>query len=84
MFVNMRGKTAAKICQRALNRYGYLTQVDGILGTKSIALINTESLHIEQFRDLIREEQADVYVRICENDPSQIKFLRGWLSRARG
>lgn len=84
MFVNMRGKTAAKICQRALINVGFELNIDGILGTISFTRINSAIITLpNSFGNQICLEQQDVYVRICENNPSQIKFLRGWLKRAR-
>lgn len=84
IFVNMRGRTAAKVCQRALEDCGHNLAVDGILGRISFGLLNEEmDRRAERLIDYIRHQQAAVYRRIVQNNPTQEKFLRGWLNRAK-
>jgi lysozyme family protein len=84
MFVNMRGQMAAKICQSALIDCGRTLVVDGSLGNISFGLLNTEmATNGVVLMNHIREQQANVYRRIVENDSTQQKFLKGWLNRAK-
>lgn len=85
LFVNMRGKAAAKILQKACNRCGATLKIDGILGTRSINSINSLSLFgitREQLLAEIRIGQADLYKAIVKANKTQSKFLKGWLARA--
>lgn len=79
-FVNMRGKTAATIFQRAVRACGFDIVEDGILGTKSFNLIN--SIHPSVYLPALRSEAAAVYRLIVANNQTQSKFLNGWLKRA--
>lgn len=84
IFVNMRGRTAAKVCQRALEDCGNNLIIDGILGKVSFGLLNEEmDKRAERLMAYIRYQQAAVYHRIVANDPTQVKFLKGWLNRAK-
>lgn len=84
IFVNMRGRTAAKVCQRALEDCGHSLAVDGILGRVSFGLLNEEmDRRAERLMDYVRYQQANVYRRIVEHDPTQRKFIKGWLNRAK-
>lgn len=84
--VNMGISTAVSFAQRALNllnRNQQLyddTAVDARMGPATIALLNdfpdTELLH-----RTLNALQAARYVLLCEKDPSQEVFLRGWLKR---
>lgn len=83
IFVNMRGRTAAKVCQRALKDCGHTLLIDGILGGISFGLLNSEmGRNGEQLMEHIRNQQANVYRKIVQNNPTQGKFLKGWLNRA--
>ncbi len=84
LFVNMRGKTAALIVQRAVN--DLLTDVDaklvedGILGRQSFAALNQQA---EGALSACLQYQAwQVYRAIVEHNPSQDVFLKGWQKRA--
>ena len=81
MFVNMRGRTAAKVCQRAVGRCHVKISADGILGPLSFKAINGIKDQ-EKLLDAMRTEQAHLYVTIVNNNPDQKKFLGGWLVRA--
>lgn len=85
LFVNMRGKSAAKILQNACNDCGHNLKVDGILGKKSFLAINNQCLFTVKnalFMAKVRERQAEFYKAIVENNKKQKKFLKGWLARA--
>ncbi|MCW8886886.1 MAG: hypothetical protein OQK12_16800 [Motiliproteus sp.] len=79
-FVNMRGKQAAKVVQRACRAAGFDIQADGILGPKSFRAIN--SAKQVALISSIRSEAAAVYRMICQADKTQNKHLKGWLNRA--
>lgn len=80
LFVNMRGKTAALVAQRAANDLGAGLVEDGILGSKSIAVLN--SLEVEPLLVCIKYQAWNVYKAIVENTPSQAVFINGWRKRA--
>ncbi|NLQ17557.1 hypothetical protein HGG82_07935 [Marinomonas sp. M1K-6] len=80
LFVNMRGKTAALIAQRAANDLGAGLVEDGILGSKSMAVLN--SLEAEPLLVCIKYQAWAVYKAIVENTPSQAVFINGWQKRA--
>lgn len=54
--------------------------IDGIIGPKTIATLNgvTES----EFVNFFYERQCQYYEAIVKNNPSQKKFLAGWLRRS--
>lgn len=79
--VNIGASPNAKIVQRVCNILtGSRLNVDGIMGTKTLTLVNTidEQKFLEQFREL----QELHYRKIVLKNPSQKKFLEGWLVRA--
>jgi lysozyme family protein len=53
---------------------------DGIVGPKTLAAINDAKDNIALF-DKILIARKDFFVNIVKNNPSQIKFLSGWLNR---
>tara|TARA_R110001606_G_C15220230_1_gene633946 strand:- start:384 stop:917 length:534 start_codon:yes stop_codon:yes gene_type:complete len=79
-FVNMRGKTAALIAQRAANDLGAGLVEDGILGSKSIAVLN--ELEAMPLLVCIKYQAWQVYKAIVVNTPSQAVFINGWRKRA--
>jgi lysozyme family protein len=87
IFVNMRGKTAALIAQRALaSCHIHDVKEDGYLGPLSFAAINGSSFTpslIAMYLASIRAHQECVYRLIVAKNESQRKFLNGWLRRAR-
>lgn len=78
--VNMGGKQAAKLAQRAANDCGYRLDVDGQLGTKSFAAINLcdPATYIRKYA----KQMEDFYNAIIAKNPAQIKFKKGWMKRA--
>lgn len=85
LFVNMRGKSAGKILQRACNNCGATLKIDGIAGSKTLNSLNSLSLFgitKEQLLGEIRIEQAEFYQAIVKSNKTQKKFLNGWLARA--
>lgn len=79
-FVNMRGKTAALVAQRAANDLGAGLVEDGLLGRYSRRAINALSGH--QFVVCLMVRAWQVYQAIVRHDPSQAMFLDGWRNRA--
>lgn len=83
--VNMRPALAVTILQRALRAAtGEPLADDGVMGPKTRGALNgvtargvTEALLVA-----FRSEQASFYRTLAREDPSQEKFLKGWLNRA--
>ncbi len=87
IFVNMRGRTAGRVAQRALASCGiHDVKEDGYLGPLSFAGINeitcSDAL-TAMYLAALRAQQEAIYRLICANNPTQTKFLNGWLRRAR-
>ncbi|OEF50990.1 hypothetical protein A1OW_10335 [Enterovibrio norvegicus] len=79
-FVNMRGKTAAQLMQRAANDLGANLVVDGILGSRSIAVLNQLDEH--QLMVCLKWRMWEIYKAIIKNDATQSVFEKGWQRRA--
>jgi lysozyme family protein len=74
------GATGLKWFQEMLNKeYNAGLVTDGIIGKKSIAFINSLD-EISLFRMALKYRRNRFYL-ICEQDPTQRKFLQGWLNR---
>lgn len=84
MAVNMGGKQAHILVQRAVNHCGYALIVDGILGGKSLGAINEIYLHGrgDDLRIETQEEQEYFYRNLVTQKPKFKKYLKGWLRRA--
>ncbi|KZZ71502.1 hypothetical protein A3765_28420 [Oleiphilus sp. HI0130] len=87
MFVNMRGRVAGRAAQRALACCGVFgVKEDGYLGPISQAEINQVTCSpslVAMFLASLRAQQEGVYRLIVAHNPSQEKFLNGWVRRAR-
>lgn len=68
---------AARCLQRAV---GCLT-IDGVIGPKTLALIEASNDKVVVGRYLV--DRANVYRQIVERRPASQKFLKGWLARCR-
>ncbi|RBO85913.1 glycoside hydrolase family 108 protein [Marinomonas aquiplantarum] len=82
LFVNMRGKTATLIVQRAVNDLlteSHLVE-DGILGSQSLAKLNQQTE--DALYACLQYQAWQVYRAIVEHNPSQSVFLNGWQRRA--
>lgn len=78
--VNMGKRAAVKLLQYGINSLKPESVVtDGILGPKTVHAA-LESNH-EKLADLIEDAADDRYRGIVANNPSQRKFLAGWLNR---
>ena len=69
------GPYGIKIPQKILG-----VPIDGIVGPKTIAAINSYPDQKELF-DKIKQERIDFIERIVTNRPTNKKFKRGWLNR---
>jgi len=85
IFVNMRGRTAGRVAQRALRACCIDVFEDGYLGPLSYSAIN-DLISAEdgaaRYIVSLRSEQAAVYRLIVAHNPTQQKFFDGWLNRA--
>lgn len=79
-FVNMRGKTAALVAQRAANDLGANLKPDGVMGSRSIAALNAVSA--DELMVCIQWRAWEVYRAIIAHDASQVVFKNGWRKRA--
>lgn len=68
------GAYGIKIPQRLLG-----VTVDGVVGPKTLAAINGRNPR-ELFA-LIHDERRQYFERICQNTPTNRRFLKGWLRR---
>ncbi len=73
MAINAGVAIAVKLLQQIIK-----TKIDGILGKKTAEAANKEKKIVEMYK----EKRIEYYKRICELDPSQKVFLRGWIARA--
>lgn len=78
--VNAGNSRAFKLLQQAANACGAKLVIDGVVGPKTIAAIN--SLDGKEVLEQYRIEQANFYYSIVARDPNQRVFLKGWLARA--
>jgi lysozyme family protein len=84
--VHMGQTTAVMFVQRALNllnRNGKDypdTNVDGLMGRKTIDLVNNHKTPRRVY-DLLNTMQGARYIAICEKDKTQEQFMYSWLSR---
>lgn len=82
--VNLGPSTAHKLIQKAINLYSapLTLKEDGILGEKTIQAINVANpLKLMLF---FRSIVIWHYIQITEKDPTQKKFINGWLKRVWG
>jgi len=80
--VNAGISKSAKIVQRALQALGEDLERDGNLGPVTLGLVNKWIKEApEVFFKLLNALQGAFYVEITENDPSQSKFLKGWINK---
>ena len=73
------GAWGLKKAQQTLNELGYNLIVDGIFGNKTLQALNT--VDVNKFLELYHEKQRLFYNNIVKRNPTQKKFLKGWLNR---
>lgn len=74
---------AGKLLQRTLNDYGASLTIDGVVGEKTIKALKSKD---DKYGVLILsrkycDEREKYYYSIVAANPSQNKFLKGWLNR---
>lgn len=69
----------SRLVQQAVNKLGGNVKEDNFVGPKTVQAINSVS-PTRLFNKLL-EIRKDYYHKIVENDPSQARFLQGWLRR---
>lgn len=72
MAVNMGPTAAVKIAQTSLHLVN-----DGVAGPKTCVALSTDA-----FLSGFMAGIADRYVEICISNPTQLKYLKGWIRRA--
>lgn len=72
--VNHGSTTAIKMLQRAVN-----VSDDGVLGPTTLAAV--KALPEKQVVYFFIQHRRNFYLRIVERNPSQMKFLKGWMNR---
>ena len=77
--VNMGLGASSRLLQRAINALGGSVGVDGDIGPKTLAA--AMCVDPEKLADKIEDLASDRYRSIVANNPSQSKFLKGWLNR---
>lgn len=81
--VNMGGKQAHKLVQRACKSCGITLQEDGILGPRTRSAINTLASSNElALLASLRSEAAGFYRSLVAAKPQFQDFINGWLNRA--
>ena len=78
--VNMGSGTAAKMIQAAVNACGGSLAVDGQLGPASLVVVN--GCDPVAVVDAFKQQRANHYRKIVTLNPSNQKYLAGWLERA--
>jgi lysozyme family protein len=80
MSVNMRPRSWASIVQEACCDCGVNVVVDGVWGPLTRTAVN--SCNAEDLIAALKLRQEQHYRRLVAHDPTQEKFLKGWLNRA--
>ena len=78
--VNLGPPAAHRLLQTALLALGEPVAVDGVLGPQTLAATNR--VNPEQLRQELRAEAAVYYAQTVLTNPSEQKFLLGWMRRA--
>ena len=74
--VNHRPRSAARIMQFALN-----VKPDGIVGPITLRAATNPNINQEKYWKRYREFRVGYYFDIVKNNPSQAKFIEGWVNR---
>ena len=78
--VNLGIRSAVIVLQRALRSVGKNVQEDGLMGSQT--LLATTYSEPRSLLAAIKSEATGYYRQIVAQNPSQQKFLKGWLNRA--
>jgi lysozyme family protein len=81
--VNMGCTVAGKFLQRAINLFRTeQLELDGDIGQKTIHALGLLGMQeLIMIFNLIKWQQAYRYMEICEHNPSQKVFIKGWIRR---
>jgi len=81
--INHGRRRAVKLWQQALNRTGKALQVDGIFGPKTLAASRMAvEKSAKDAANALVDERVRAYCNIVVAEPSQLRFLNGWMNRA--
>jgi lysozyme family protein len=78
--VNMGIAQAVRLIQRALRAAGCLLTEDGLIGSATLAAVN--KVDPTDLLAALKSEAAGYYRMIVQANPSQKRFIEGWLNRA--
>lgn len=78
--VNLGMQAAVIVLQRALRSVGKTVQEDGLMGPETFSAVSSSEPRC--LLAAIKSEAAGYYRQIAAKNPSQRKFLKGWLNRA--
>lgn len=78
--VNIGPSRAVRIAQKACVSCGIQLVIDGRFGPGTLSAINAADP--VKLLESMREQQASYYRAIVAKDPSQARFIKGWLRRA--
>lgn len=85
MAVNHGHSTAHTLTQRSLMAIDFLLDDDGIFGSTTLDAINCWTNEITcSLKSALKATRAQYYHCIVSHNPSQKKYLNGWLRRAYG
>lgn len=79
--VNVGGNRGIRLLQQSLAWCGETVAVDGIIGQITITAAN--SIDDESLTDTLKRCTVDYYHHLVAEHPALIKFLKGWLNRAK-
>ena len=80
--VNSGARRSALIVQKALKDLGINITVDGIVGTQTLKLINSDHINDDFLVSAMIGERIEFYNNIIKQDPKQARFKNGWIIRA--
>ena len=75
--VNSGPQLAIMGLQRVLN-----ITADGLLGPKTLAVLDANTYRVRIISNQLAIARIKMFGRIVKKDPSQLKYLNGWLNRA--
>lgn len=81
MAVNSGLIQATKLLQRELNEQGHVLAVDGIIGVKTLAALNSPNTNQNQLFNDYNDAREDFYQNLADNNSKYAPFLTGWLNR---
>lgn len=84
--INHQPKVAGKMVQKAINNAipGSNLTVDGVVGSKTIEALNKATPdQLKIINNTVADEREAFYRRLVDADPSQGRFLNGWVKHAK-